>query len=221
MLPFLAAAGHNNYANSLHLYLQNMQETHPEVYMHFVESYHVIRKSDRYWAGLLADMTIEQVLMRSLKTTCDLTRGSGMTESQRLVWLLSTPAGAHVNCAMQELTEVSYTTSHQHNDVSKARQERYMTDTLEIIEYLTPRSPFGVNSTLHSIALRITADATLNCDCTTGWQEGTGMNGREKHGTAQDTFKKETKYALSVTAVPSMLETTSFILIPNFSSRHL
>ena len=168
MLPFLAAAGHNNYAKSLHLYLQNMrnlQETHPEVYRHFEEGYHVIRRSDRYWAGLSADMIIEQVLMRSLKITGGLTRGSGITESQRLVWLLSIPACAQVNCAIQELTEVSYTTSDQHKDVSKSRQERDMTDTLEVLEYLTPISPFGGNSTLHSIASGITADATVNCDC--------------------------------------------------------
>ena len=38
MTPFLAAACHNNYTKSLHLYLQNMQnlqETHPKVHMHF------------------------------------------------------------------------------------------------------------------------------------------------------------------------------------------
>ena len=74
--------------------MQNMQETHPEVYRHFVERYHVIRRIDRYWVGLSADMIIEQVLMRSLRTTGVLTRGSVMTELQRLMWLLSTPASA-------------------------------------------------------------------------------------------------------------------------------
>ena len=54
-----------------------------------------------------------------------------------------------------------------------------MADTLEILEYLTLRSPFGGNSTLHSISLWITADATVNCDC--GWPEGTGRDGRENH----------------------------------------
>ena len=95
MFPFLATAGHSNYAKSLFLYLQNMhnlQETHPEVYMNFEEGYHVIRRSDRYWDGLSADMIIEHGLIRSLKATGGLTRWSGMTESQRLVWLLSTPA---------------------------------------------------------------------------------------------------------------------------------
>ena len=90
-------------------------------------------------------MIIEQILMRSLKTTGGLTRGSGITDSQRLVWLLSTPACAQVNCAMQELTGVSYTTSDEHTDVSKAQQERDMADTLEVLEYLTQRSPFGGN----------------------------------------------------------------------------
>ena len=76
--------------------------------------------------------------MHSLKTTGGLTRGSRMTKSQRLVWLLSTPACAQVNCAMLELTEVSYTTSDHHKDGFKARQEGSMADTLRIIEYLTP-----------------------------------------------------------------------------------
>ena len=38
-----------------------------------------------------------------LKTTGGLTWGGGMTESQRLVWLLSTPACAQVNCKCKNL----------------------------------------------------------------------------------------------------------------------
>ena len=126
--------------------MQNLQETHPEVYRHFEEAYHVIRRSDRYWAGFSADMIIELVLMRSLKTTCGLTRGGGMTESQRLVWLHSIPACSQVHYAMQELTKLSYTTSDQHKDVSKATQEMDMADTLDVLEYLPARSPLGGNS---------------------------------------------------------------------------
>ena len=44
--------------------------------------------------------------MRSVKATGGLTRGSGMTESQRARWLLSMPAHcAEVISAMQELTD--------------------------------------------------------------------------------------------------------------------
>ena len=135
-------------------------------------------------------MILEQVSMRSLKTTGGLTRESGMTESQRLVWLLSTPVCAQVNCAMEELTEVSYTTSNQHKDILKVRQERDMADTFEVLEYLTPRNPFGGNSTLHSISSGITADETVNCDCAQqlGNKVLEGMVGK---ATAQHTFKKK------------------------------
>ena len=78
MLPYMAASGHNNYTRSALLYLQRMshlQEDHPEVYQHFKNGLHVIRRSDRYWAGLSSDLVIEQVLMRSMKTTGGLTRG--------------------------------------------------------------------------------------------------------------------------------------------------
>jgi hypothetical protein len=66
MLPFLAAAGHNHYTKSATIYLQMMdelQERHPDVYTMFIRGYHVIRRSDRYWAGLSTDLVIEQALM--------------------------------------------------------------------------------------------------------------------------------------------------------------
>ena len=59
----------------------------------------------------------EQVLMRSLKTTGGLTRGCGITETQHLVWLLSSNVGSKVNLAMQDFTSVKYVTSEQHDEV--------------------------------------------------------------------------------------------------------
>ena len=95
MLPYFAASGHNLYTQCATLYLQSMLKlkvNHSGVYKSFAEGFHVVRRSDRYWAGLSTDLIIEQVLMRSLKTTGGLTRGSGMTEQQRVTWLLSTPS---------------------------------------------------------------------------------------------------------------------------------
>ena len=40
--------------------------------------------------------------MRSMNTSVGLTRGRGMTEQQRLTWLLAMPARTEVNRAMQE-----------------------------------------------------------------------------------------------------------------------
>ena len=88
MLPYFAASDHSLYAKSAYVYLEIMlrlPETHPDAHRKFMEGYHVVRRSDRFWAGLSPDLIIEQVLMRSIKTHDGLTRGKGMTENQRLV----------------------------------------------------------------------------------------------------------------------------------------
>ena len=81
MLPYLAAAGHNNYTKSARLYLQEMlklKDAHPDVYENFCKGNHVSQRSNRFWAGLSTDLVIEQVLMRSLKSIGNLARGFGM-----------------------------------------------------------------------------------------------------------------------------------------------
>ena len=70
--------GHNHYTKSVWVYLQrmsNLQGEHPDVYQHFKEGLQVVRRRDRQWGGLSSDLVIEQVLMRSLKTSGGLTRG--------------------------------------------------------------------------------------------------------------------------------------------------
>ena len=70
ILPFLAASWHKLYKKSSYIYLQNMVKlpsTYPKVYKLFQEGYHVIRRSDRYRAGLSTYLIIEQMFMRNLK----------------------------------------------------------------------------------------------------------------------------------------------------------
>ena len=83
---------------------------HPNVYSMFVEGRHVIRRSDTYWAGLSTDFIIEQMLMRSIKSTGGLTRGQGITEVRRSVWIKSLPACSHINQSMQDFTGTTYHT---------------------------------------------------------------------------------------------------------------
>ena len=70
LLPYFAASGHNLYFKSAHVYLQMMcqlRNNNPRGYEAFKKGYHVIRRSDRYCAGLSTDLVIKQVLMRSVK----------------------------------------------------------------------------------------------------------------------------------------------------------
>ena len=95
--------------------------------------------------------------MRSLKTTGGLTRGRGMTETQRLIWCLSRPACAEVNSAMHPLTSVTYETSEQHKDVSQARQTRDTADSEKLMWFIEWRSPFDENPLLRNIVSGITS----------------------------------------------------------------
>ena len=143
MLPYFAASGHSLYAKPVYVYLQIMlrlPETHPDAHRKSMEGYHVVRRSDRFWAGLSPDLIIEQVPMRSITTHGGLASGNGMTENQRSVWVLSMPVCASINETMQQFSGVSYETSDQHNDVSAARQARYVSDTVDLIDYLNERS---------------------------------------------------------------------------------
>ena len=125
--------------------------THPEVQRRFEQGYHTLRRSDRFWAGLSPDLIIEQVLMRSIKTNGGLTRGRGINELQRAIWLLSTPALAEVNRATQEFTTVTFVTSDQHKYASDTRIERDHQNSLKVSHYLSEHFPFELGDDLISI----------------------------------------------------------------------
>ena len=167
MLPYFAAAGHNLYAKSVYMYLQMMlelPETHPDIHKCFLEGLHVVRRSNRYWAGLSTDLVIEQVLMRSLKTSGGLTRGRGFTEVQRLVWLLSMPACADIDHCMQELTGVNSDSSEQHKECSQSRIKRDTEDTYKVLNTLSNLNPFGPDPSLRGLVTGLTANESVNVD---------------------------------------------------------
>ena len=165
MMPYFAASGHHLYTKASYLYLQTMQNlpiTHPRVQNMFEKGFHSIRRSDHFWAGLSTDLVIEQALMRSVKSTGGLTRGRGINEVQRSIWLLSTPATAEINRAMQEFSGVKYHTSDQHKEVSSTRIERDHRDALKIFEYLLDHNPFEFGTGLVNISTGEVAAENVN-----------------------------------------------------------
>ena len=101
--------------------MSKLEESNPMIYKKFnYEGFHIIR-SERYWGGLSPDFVREQVLMRSVKISGGLTRGRGMTDVQRTLWLLGSPICASFDEALQCLTGVQFHTSEQHKEASEAR----------------------------------------------------------------------------------------------------
>ena len=79
------------------------------------------------------------------ETSGGLTRGRGLTEQQRLIWLLSMPACAETNYIMQELTGVQFNSGEQNKDMTKARQTRDMKDTMTILSGLATHRTFSLD----------------------------------------------------------------------------
>ena len=167
MLPYLAASGHNHYTKCVWIYLQQMsklEDDNPTLYRHFILGLHVVRRSDRLWAGLPTDLVIEQALMRTLKTTGGLTRGRGMTEQQRLTWVMAMPACAEINKIKQDVTGKNYNSGEQNKDMSVTRQDRDWKDTNTVLRYLSDRNPFTSHIGLHNISTGVHAHSSVDVD---------------------------------------------------------
>ena len=153
-LPLFAAAGHIKYTKSAYLYLQSMQNLKTKnnsVYNHFQKGCFVVRRSPRYWAGLPCDLIIEQVLMRSLKTTGGLTRGSGFSDITRSIWLLSNPVCSKYRIKLEENLKIEFSSSEQHKTCMKSRIERDHIDTVKVYEALQKSFPFNGSVNLINI----------------------------------------------------------------------
>jgi len=92
MLPYFAAAGHNNYTKCCRLFLQDAQNLCSCMATSLEEGLFTVRRNKSlYWSGTWSDMAIEQCLMRAAKTSGGLINITHR-EAARTVWLLS----AHV-----------------------------------------------------------------------------------------------------------------------------
>lgn len=168
MIPFFHACGHFAYAKSCHIYLQDMVDMKSRVdpieYEKFsAESLFTIRRSEKYWAGVWSDMTIEQTLMKTMKSIGGLTHGRGMTESVMSKWILSMPTTNMVCDAIEKFSQTSCVSSDQHTEMRDSRMGRDDKDVSKIFEYLCLHSPFPETKFLMSLTSGIVGDESVNC----------------------------------------------------------
>ena len=171
MLNLFAATGHINYAKSARFYVQQMQELpdmHPWLYNCFINGSHAVRRSNRNWSGLWSDQVIEQTLMRSIKCQDGLTRGRGMTDSVRHLWVLSLNHSATVHQTMMELSGVTYRSSEQDVDMGKSRRKHDFQDYKKFKEWLEQHNPYTyVDEHLHSLSsgwISVSGQDEVNCE---------------------------------------------------------
>ena len=78
------------------------------------------------------------------------------------------PGYAETNHIMQELTGVQFNSGEQNKDMSKARQIRYMKDTVTILRAPAAPNPSSLdnNNNLRNIMSGVNADSNANADTT-------------------------------------------------------
>ena len=155
MLNIFAASGHHNYAKSARLYLQMMHDlpkSHPWLFDCFNKyGYQVIRRSNKYWGGLWADLVIEQVLMRTIKSRGGLTSGRGMSDYVNMLWVGSMHRCSEVHESMTSFTRLQHQTSEQHQELGKSRIKRDWDDLKKVVAFFRQFNPFVGKKQLQSI----------------------------------------------------------------------
>ena len=91
-----------------------------------------------------------------------MTRGKGMSEYQRVQRLLSMPACAAMNVAMQTLCGTDFHISSQHKETGKSRIKRDYKDSQTFLSLLTERNPFCEGTLLRNIETGVTSDHSVN-----------------------------------------------------------
>lgn len=91
--------------------------------------------------------------MRTMKSNSGITRRKGITEIQRLIWVMSRPTCSKVAGLMADLTSCDLSSSEQHRECANSRENRDCSDLKKIIEFLDSANPFtGDGDSLRSIA---------------------------------------------------------------------
>ena len=169
MLPYFHSCGHFNYAKSAQLYLQSSLQLlgtlNDEEFETFVmQGQFTIRRREKCWYGIWSDLAIEQVLMRSLKTSGGLTQGRGITPSTIATWIKSMPATSRIIEAMEEFAGVEATSSEQHVDLREAHQRRDANDIQTFVAWFQEHNPFEKSPELSSLSTGVLASDSLDCD---------------------------------------------------------
>jgi hypothetical protein len=170
MLNLFACTRHSNYTKSCRLYLQLMEELPTEcewLHQQFQQrGFHAIRRNNRFWSGLSSDLTIEQVMMRSIKGKGGLTHGRGMTESTRLTWIASRHKCAMIHPATVSLADLDRTPV-SHIEFGNSRVKRDNCDLDKMKEWLESNNPFNVtDSRLRCLSFGVVAAEgdCITCD---------------------------------------------------------
>lgn len=168
MLLYYHESGHFLYAKSFHLYLQDTQELKSKLknldYERFVtKEYFTFRRYDKFWSGIWSDMTIEQTLMRSMKSSGGLTQGRGITECTMTKWIKSMTTMIDISQQIEQFCGVSFASTEQHIDARTSLISRDTFDVNKFLDWFKCHDPFMKSENVMSMSPGVMGDKEINC----------------------------------------------------------
>ncbi|GBO03270.1 hypothetical protein AVEN_25277-1 [Araneus ventricosus] len=113
-----------------------------------------------------SDMTIEQSLLKVIKTFWGLTHGREVSDSELARWTQEMTALQHTCVGIEKFCGVVLTSSAQHLGISDARVQRNNDDCWKIVELFNHYNPVPENLNLTSISNDVVGDSRINCHMT-------------------------------------------------------
>lgn len=167
MLPFFHSAGHFFYAKSARLYLQDMSNLQhriiSEEFTKFTKGDFTVRRSDKFWSGLWTDLSIEQVLMRSMKSQGGLTHGRGISNSVLSRWTGGAVYMLNICEQLERFWGISCITPEQHVDMRPTQIKRDTADVEKLNNWFSTHPPFPFTDKILSISSGIVGGPEINC----------------------------------------------------------
>uniref|UniRef100_A0A1B6EQB8 Uncharacterized protein n=1 Tax=Cuerna arida TaxID=1464854 RepID=A0A1B6EQB8_9HEMI len=136
----------------------------PDEYEKFTsQGFFTIRRTDKFWSGTWTDMTIEQSLMKLMKSRGGVTHGRGVSESVLAMWTLGMVATQNICEEVERFCNVSFTTSEQHVELRTSRINRDNRNVNKLVSWFQQHCPFPEKTYLMSLSTGLVGDDRINC----------------------------------------------------------
>ena len=129
--------------------------------------YHSVWQTSKHWAVLWTDLVIEQTMMKSVKSIGGLTRGSGMIQSVRDLWVSTLHSCGEVEQSMREITATARLSIEQHVELGSSHCNRDFDDRTKVYSWFQQFNPFNIKDvSLRSLSSGLAAKPghQVNCD---------------------------------------------------------
>ncbi|GBN79040.1 hypothetical protein AVEN_99924-1 [Araneus ventricosus] len=107
-------------------------------------------------------MTIEQSLMKNMKTFGGLTHGIGVSDSVLAIWTQGMTAPQHICDGVEKFCGVDLASSDQHFKISDSRVQRDNDDCRNMMKWIKKYNPFPEYYNFISLSTGVVRDSSIN-----------------------------------------------------------